>query len=141
MVYNLTNTIKSFCYTHQINEFAQAARWLEQNTPARSIVFHTSWDEFPQLWFHNDHNYYLGGLDPTFNYNYNRDLYMKWENIAFGKQSEDIYPVIKNEFSADYVFIEKKHHDKFLENIKNNFLAEKVYEDEGSVIFYLKDYE
>jgi hypothetical protein len=39
--------------------------WLKANT-LRSGVFQTDWDDFSQLFFHNTHNTYTLGLDPTY---------------------------------------------------------------------------
>lgn len=141
IIINFFNSLKTFQNSHPINEFSKAALWLKENTPAKSIVFHTDWDEFPQLWFHNEHNYYLGGLDPTFNYISNKDLYLKWEKITRGEIHFNLHPIVKNEYNADYFFVEKKHHAQLLLNLDSNFLAEKVYEDEQSAVYHLKDYE
>jgi len=139
--YNFASTVISFQNGHQLTEFKQASQWIKEYTEPHSIIFHTDWDEFPQLWYHNDQNYYLNGLDPTFSYTFDNQLHQKWAKIIMGEEADNLYKIIKNDFSSDYIFVEKKNHEKFLQNLENNFLAEKKYEDDESAIFYLKDYE
>ena len=117
-------------------KFSQSSTWLRENTPAGSIVLHSDWDEFPILFYHNSHNYYIVGLDPTFMYQYNEDLYWKWVNITIGKQRDDLYNIIKNDFGASYVFLEKDHvvMDR---NIDNDEGFEEVYEDEEAKIYQI----
>ncbi|MFH1535033.1 MAG: hypothetical protein ABIF80_03540, partial [Patescibacteria group bacterium] len=89
------------------NKFESASKWLEQNTPKDSIVLHSDWDEFPILFYHNSHNRYIVGLDPTFMYVYDEDRYWKWVNITIGKESDDLYDIITKDFQNATVFLEK----------------------------------
>ncbi len=57
--------------------FRAASQWLSRNTSAGSIVFHSNWGIFPELFYWNRHNTYIGGMDPIFEYAYDRRLY--WE--------------------------------------------------------------
>jgi len=136
---NFSSTIQIFQTKHSVDKFSGAAAWLAENTAEGSIVFHTDWDDFPMLWFHNDRNYYIGGLDPTFTYLFNPELSKKWMSISSGSQADELYLIIKNDFQANYVFVEKNNHALFLNNLENNFLAEKKFEDAESAIFHLKN--
>lgn len=136
--YIFIKTANQFNTTHHITEFKQATDWLEQNTPKNSIIFHTEWDEFPQLWFHNDHNYYLGGLDPTFTYLYDKDLYLTWENIMKGKETENLSKIIQEKFRSNYVFVEKKNHQKLIDVLNNDINFEKSFESDDSLIYRIK---
>ncbi|MBU1149276.1 hypothetical protein KKI23_04260 [Patescibacteria group bacterium] len=115
-------------------KFAEAGSWLAQNTPKNSIVMHSDWDEFPILFYQNDHNYYIVGLDPTFMYVYDQDLYWKWVNITIGEQKDNLYQIIKGDFQASYVFLETDHLEMD-SNISNdgNFLL--VYQDDQAKIY------
>jgi hypothetical protein len=117
------------------NTYEPAALWLAENTPPGSIVFHSDWDEFPMLFYYNNSNFYLVGLDPTFMYNYNKDLYWKWHNITLGSEVQNIYQIIKNDFNAEYVFVEASTHELLDRNLRNNFYFELVYQDEISKIY------
>jgi len=90
-------------------KFAAAMTWLKNNSQPGEIVLHSDWDEFPVLFYHNSHNYYIVGLDPTFMYNYDQSLYWKWVNITVGEEKDNLYPIIKNDFQASFVFLETDH--------------------------------
>jgi hypothetical protein len=85
------------------SKMEKASQWLVANTPQGSIVFNNNWDEFPSLFYYNAHNYYIVGLDPTFMYDYNKDLYWEWYNIVVGKDKENLNQKVKNDFKASYV--------------------------------------
>jgi len=93
----------------RINYFQPAATWLKANTPAGAIVLHSDWDELPILFYFNDHNYYINGLDQTFMYNFNKNVFWLWMRITQGEYLENLTMVIKNNFRASYIFIENGH--------------------------------
>jgi len=59
------------------NTLAEAAEWLEENTPPGDVVFHARWDNFGPLVAHNRSNRYLSGMDPIFQFTHDPQLY--WE--------------------------------------------------------------
>ncbi|MBU1130544.1 hypothetical protein KJ840_00200 [Patescibacteria group bacterium] len=144
-----------------ISRYQQTAEWLENNTPEKSIVFHTAWDAFPRLFFHNHHNYYIVGLDPTFMYLYDKNLYWLWRNIteksiacnapadlidlddltASGCMAEQRQPAmiaqtIKTQFNSEYIWINDyfiyQDFKKFLE-ASPEFFEKKIETDDSSV--------
>ncbi|MBU4331753.1 hypothetical protein KKD20_01355 [Patescibacteria group bacterium] len=112
-----------------------ASAWLEKNTPKNSIVFHTCWDESPMLFFHNHHNYYLVGLDPTFMYAYDSYLYELHRDITSGKDTIGLAYKIKTWFNSEYVILTKKRYGDFEKVLKHQDGFESVYEDEEAHIF------
>jgi hypothetical protein len=117
--------------------FQRASNYLKENTPPGSIIFHDMWDESPMLFYYNDHNYYINGLDQTFMYLYSPDLYRLWEQIVNGDiKGESLATAIKNEFQAPYVLIAKvDRSEKMRDNIKEDNYFEKIYEDEEAIIY------
>lgn len=130
--------------------FKEPALWLQNNTKEGEIVFHLIWSQFPILFFWNQHNYYINGMDPVFLYAYDQELYWKlfymWpkdmagltcNSINCGPENiEPVYDVLVKNFKASYVFVRKPNHPRFreyLESDKKHF--EKVY-DEGSSLIY-----
>jgi hypothetical protein len=113
---------------------APSAQWLAHNSPKDSIVFHSDWDEFPILFYHNDHNYYIVGLDPTFMYNYNQELYWQWVNITLGVTSSQLHHIIKDNFKASFVYLTKDH-QAMDNNLQNDSLFRLIYEDEEAKIY------
>ena len=102
------------------------------------------------LFFWDQHNYYINGMDPVFLYAYNPSLHWKifymfrkdmggltCGSISCGpNQIESVYDVLVKDFRASYVFLRKTNNARFrayLETDKKHF--EKVY-DEGSSVIY-----
>ncbi len=115
------------------DQYADAAIWLHDNTPAGSMVFQTDWDDFTRLFFYNQNNVYTVGLDPTYMELYDAELYDEWRQITQGdvKQPGE---VIRKRFGASYVFSDLKH-KSFLEEVADDPLLEELYRDKYAVIF------
>ena len=144
--------------------YEKAGQWLKTNTNEHEIIFNTRWDQFPRLFFYDDWNYYIFGIDPESLYSYDKELYWLWLNISnngiicgdsdcskksqdeFADKSEtekekvmiqrsnDIYPVIKEKFMTKYVFFDRNN---LLRNEfeKNPEKYQLAYEDKSSGIF------
>ena len=119
------------------DKFKAPAEWLEKNSQAGDIVFHSDWDEFPILFYHNHHNYYLVGLDPTFMYEYDSDLHRIWVDIVTGQSTDQLYSKIKTLFNARYVFIDTKQNEVFANNLANDFGFQEVFSNEEAKIYRL----
>jgi len=117
-------------------KFQSASQWLAENSQPGAIVLHSDWDEFPILFYHNHHNYYIVGLDATFMYNYNQELYWQWVNITIGEQKENLAAIIKKDFQASFVFLEKDH-TAMDTNITADNGFQLVYEDDQAKIYQL----
>ncbi len=100
--------------------------WLAQNSQPGDIVFHSDWDLWPMLFYYNQKNYYLVGLDPTFMYNYSPALYDTWTSITIAETSENIDILIAESFKAQYVLVtnDAKEFIKVLDS-NNNFALAK----------------
>ena len=118
------------------DKFYYVSKWLENNSEEGSIVIHSDWDDFPTLFYHNDHNYYIVGLDPTFMYEYDEDLYWKWVNLTTGKTVENLYFVVKNEFKASYILIERDHTGMY-NNVSRTDGFSLIYEDEQVYLYFV----
>lgn len=118
-------------------KFLASGQWLETNSSAGAIVFHSNWDNFPFLFYYNAHNYYIVGLDPTFMYVYNQDLYWQWVKITTGEAKDNLYHIIKDDFRASYVFIDSEH-GAMNDNIKKDERFKLVYSDKEAWIYEVK---
>ena len=114
--------------------YQEASEWLQENTSYGSIVVHSDWDDWPMLFYHNTHNRYIIGLDPTFMYNYDTQLYDDWAALtAYGK-ADNVVELIGQRLHGEYVLIEKDHaamHGLFSTNIYFRL----VYEDDEVWVF------
>lgn len=117
-----------------LDKFFFVSKWLKENSEKGSIVIHSDWDDFPTLFYHNSHNYYIVGLDPTFMYEYNQDLYWKWVNLTTGKKVPNLYQVVKDDFKASYILIEKDHSGMYNQISGTNGFS-LIYEDEQVYLY------
>jgi hypothetical protein len=101
--------------------FAGAAEWLKKNTDPGEIVFYDDWSYWPEMFYYNDYNRYIIGIDPTFLYEYDSELYWYWRNIsnsgnACGRQDgcveinqktliKLIPAIIKQRFNSQYALV------------------------------------
>ena len=89
--------------------YKNASEYIKKNSDNGDIIFHADWDDFPALFYYNSKNYYLVGLDPTFMYNYDADLYEEWVEITTGKNKKDLYDKITKNFKAKLIFLDNEH--------------------------------
>jgi hypothetical protein len=127
-------TKKSFVGSYY-QEYQGIAIWLKNNTFKNSIIANLDWSDFPPLFYFNDHNYYLAGLDPIFFYQYDKNLYQKLEDFLAGKNFKETSRIIKNDLRANYLVINNKFKN-LEEKIKESRNFELVYGNE-----YLRVYK
>lgn len=118
----------------EFERYAGPAEWLNTNAEAESIVLHSNWSDSLMLFHHAPSMRYIVGLDPTFMYNYDADLYWTWVNITTGEKSENLHATITEEFTASYVLIENDH-TAMMKNIKAADGFTQVFEDEDAALF------
>jgi len=119
---------------YRLDELQASSTWLTENTPAGSRVVHSDWDEFPLLFYHNSHNTYIAGLDPTFLYQANENIYWTWVDITLGKYSGDVYRAVTETLGASYVFLTLDHGGMQSLITRDGRFVE-VYRDDEAVIY------
>lgn len=125
---------RSFRSDSPVDQFASAGAWLREHSNQGDIVFHDDWDNFPALFYNVAKVRYIVGLDPTFMYNYNPDLYWQWARITKGEQTENLLEIIQGEFKARFVIIDSDH-SAMRANIEQDGRFKLVYEDKEVSIF------
>lgn len=133
--FNLQASKVTFANTRSSERFAEASAWLANHTPAGERIFHTDWDDFTWLFFHNSHNTYLVGLDPTYMQIYDAELYDLWVEVTQGNV-ENLSQVITETFGARYVITDLDHAD-FLNKAANDPRMQEVHRDEFAVVFQI----
>jgi hypothetical protein len=121
---------------------------LEENSQKGEVIFNINWADFPLLFFHNDYNSYVIGMDPNFLYLYNKELYWQWFGIGWQgivcqskeecfkrnycaiDDDKEIAYAIRNNFKSKYIFINTRNHfspePKLFIHI-NTILQESLY--------------
>ena len=116
--------------------FRGASEWLKANTPADSIVFNTDWDDFPILFYENSHNRYIVGLDPTYLYASDHELWKLYASVTLGEE-RDAAPIIRERFGAEYVITDNGH-SEFLDAAAESGRFETVYSDAYANVLRVK---
>ena len=111
--------------------------WLLKNTEPREIVFNADWDDFPFLFFYNQKNYYIVGLDPMYMYKYDKKLYRLYQRITKGKVKKPS-EIILSVFKARYVFVDK-YHKRLIRNLEKDKKAKLVHIDGYGVLTQIDD--
>jgi hypothetical protein len=126
-----------FLMTPSWNRYAGAAAWLKANVPPGETIFHGRWDDFPSLFYGDDSHRYISGLDPTFFYRQDPELYWLAEDVAWGRRRVGLAGIIKNDFQAEYVFI-RDTKDPIYPIVKNNPDFEQVYRGGPAMVYRVK---
>jgi hypothetical protein len=133
------------------NRYRGAATWLRKYSPPGSVVFNAGWGAFPDLFFWNQQNRYINGMDPIFMYAFDQKLYWEAHHLASGRatrvtcalpacqESEvrDTYAVLTNDFKASYLFVEKRLTPLLYEYGRSDSRFRLLYEDEWAAVFAL----
>ena len=66
-------------------EYEGAMDWLAAHTEPDEVVFHGRWPQFSPMFYFNDRNRYLIGLDPYFFYQHDPREYAVWVEASAGR--------------------------------------------------------
>lgn len=111
-----------------------AAEWIKNNVSPGEIIMHSDWGEFPMLWFWNDKNRYIAGLDPAFFYDYDPARYRDWEKITSGKAGPGVGALIHDRFNARFVLVGSRH-EKLRTAIEADGGFVKVFHDDDADVY------
>jgi hypothetical protein len=113
-----------------------ASEWIAANTPPGSRIFNTDWDDFPMLFYYSPKNTYIVGLDPTYLYDRDPELWKLYASITLGNEDNPA-PLIRDKFDAEYVFTDNEHPD-FLQIAEDSGDFEKVFEDKFATVLRVR---
>jgi hypothetical protein len=114
-----------------------AGEWLRAHTPEGAMVFNTDWDDFPMLFYYSPDNAYAAGLDPTYLYERDAELWKHYERITLGKEKNPA-PIIRERFGAEYIFTDNEH-TAFLDVAERSGDFETVYKDSDTTVLKIRD--
>lgn len=120
-----------------MNQYQPVSSWLKNNAKPQSVVLNTNWSEWPMLFYHNDQNYYIIGLDFSFMYFYDPILQKKYLDITRGDLKDNLAQEITENFGAQYILLEKTRHAKLNENLKKDQNILLVYEDKEFIVYQI----
>jgi len=114
-----------------------AAEWIAANTPPGSLIFNTDWDKFPMLFHYNPNNTYIVGLDPTYMYDRDHELWKVYADITLGNE-ENPAPIIRDRFGCEFVVTPNAETD-FMQVCNDSGDFERVYEDRFATVLRVKE--
>jgi hypothetical protein len=143
--------LKKLSYGVPPDRLRVEAEWLRENTEPGAIVFHVNWGIFPELYYWNRHNRYIGGMDPIFQFAYDPGLYWKvhhlWSGAATGQTwgsarpgraaTEDTYEVMVRDFGASYLFLDKSRSPALFQYVAADPRFVSRHDSEAFAIFSL----
>jgi len=138
--FNFWKIKKGFESGFEFSKYEEAMAAAQKNSNRGDIIFHSDWDDWPMLFYHNDYNYYIVGLDTTFMYKFNKDLYKKWRDITWGDFEGDPYKIIKNDFKASLIFIAENDIEIMDKYFKDDRRYELIYDGDGKVYKLITNY-
>lgn len=119
------------------NMFEAAARFVEARSAPLEPIFQTDWDDFPYLFFYNTHNSYIVGLDPTYMYLEQPELYLLWRSIGRG-EVEQPGRLIRDRFGARWIITDRAHR-RFIEQAERDPLLEVAFESPTAIVFHVRE--
>lgn len=131
--FNINNVGKDIRSRPDSYSYRGAAEWLAKNTPARSVVFNTDWDDFPMLFHYNTHNNYIVGLDADFMRLKNEPLFREYEKITRGQIDEPADEIL-TDFNSRFVFTDLAH-KAFINKADNDFRFVRRYSDAKTAVY------
>ncbi|MFA6475291.1 MAG: hypothetical protein WCV88_03785 [Patescibacteria group bacterium] len=130
---------RSFYQAKPIDRFAQAGAYLQSVAEPNEIVFHGRWDDFPALFYYAPKASYMAGLDPTFLYLADKNLYQHWNDIATGRAKQQTASNIRDYFQVRYVVVDESdsHTQLMLAYLLRDKTAKLVFHQKPMAIFKL----
>ncbi len=132
--------------------YKEISLWLKNNSQPGDIVFNVRWSDFPMLFYWNQNNYYIGGMDPIFQYAYNPALYWKFHYLSnddvtqktcpamecTATMLEDTHTVLVRDFKARYIVLEKQRNPLVYYYLENNSSYEKKMDTKREALYLIK---
>ena len=121
--------------SRNLNSLQMASHWIKTNVKPKKIVFQSNWAIFPHLFYFNTQNYYINGLDQTFMYEKNKELYQDWlDLVTYHINPNQTAQILKEKFNASYVLVDKND-EKFARLIKKSRFLKQVYTDKQASVY------
>ncbi len=145
--YNFHNVNSYLADGESAHRFEIVAKKMAEQSQPGDIVINTQWDQFPQLFYWDSQNYYPVGMDPTFMFIYDPDLYWKWRDVADDEKQDwgsvtTLHDEVAKDLNAEFVFIDAKRNGNLSDYIDRqdpsheNF--EKIYSKNNIIVYKVR---
>jgi len=150
-IQGLTLVTQSATNTKQ-QDLQTIALFLKDHSPAQSKVYYPNWAMFPKLFAHNDHNRYLVGFDPVFQYEYSKEMYWLWHNISTEATlcsheppceqiptDQELTLLFTRTFRTPYLVLPTEYADAIRERIEKLPTARLLFETPTHVLYEIEE--
>jgi len=137
LVFNLARPRINMLAGFPLTAYQQEALWLAEHTPEKSIIVHSDWGEWPELFYYNTHNHYIVGLDPTFMYRYDPQLFRQWADFTMNKSTQDPRQIMEK-LQSEYLLVSFSHAG-LIKTIDQNTDFETIFIGTRAKIYQLKN--
>jgi hypothetical protein len=115
--------------------YKKAAAFLRDNTENGDVIVHGDWDDMPPLFYWNDANRYIIGLDPTFFYRADPGRYARYVAFTLGESTDPVR--VMDELNSRFVFTDREHRALTAMLGKSGRFV-RIYLDSEAEIYQLK---
>ncbi len=136
-------SVRTIDYTYRMSvasrnpaEFAGAAAWLKNNTPPGTLVMSTGFNDFSRLFFYNQSNYYVIGLDPTYLSLVSQEMWDQYYAITQGNVENPSQP-LTSVFGSQYVVSGRGY--RFETRAGQDPNMELVFRDDFNSVWKVRD--
>lgn len=122
---------------NQMDIVKSASDYIKNNSNEGDIVF-TYWDRFAQLFYLNQKNHYIVGMNPMYLSQYDSKLFDEYIDILYTDASKTDVSVIKDHFNAKWVIFNSSQ-TKLKEKMEaRSDIFQKKIDDTSFIIFKVK---
>lgn len=151
------NYIRAIVYHNRAigNEVQGVSTYLMRNADREEVVFHPSWSQFGELFYWNRRQYYLGGMDPIFQYRKNPRSYWKLTAYASGRKpgftgptnpkaegadEEPLWRVVPRDFDSRWIVISVQKSTRKLDEALKRDPSHYIerYRDKDSALYEIR---
>ncbi len=136
-------------------EVQGVSTYLMQNADREEVVFHPTWSQFGELFYWNRRQFYLGGMDPIFQYRRNPRMYWKLTAYASGRkpgftgptnpkestaEEEPLWKVVPRDFNSRWIVISVQKSTNPLDKALKKDTAHYIerYRDKHSALYEIR---
>jgi hypothetical protein len=133
----LPRTYQVATTARDVRDYEGASLWLAENTVPGTMIFAVGFNDFSRMFFFNQQNTWLVGLDPTYlSYANKQD----WDVFQFIRDGRENRPAerIASYFGIQYV-VSGERHGAFNQRARNDTNFELVYSDQFNFVWKVRD--
>ncbi|MCD6434457.1 MAG: hypothetical protein J7L14_02505 [Candidatus Diapherotrites archaeon] len=110
-------------------DFSACAKYIKENYQER-IIFNSTYDDFPQLYYYLPSYYFIAGLDEYYLYDYSKELFNKYRRF-----SDEPSASLLKDFNARIVFVDLTQKPKLGEKLQKSSEFKREFEADDCMVF------